>query len=542
MPARPIGLFSALRCTLVYALLLGAAAHAQDGSRLAPEQVLVVYDSRVADSLAVAEFYAGSGVVQGGAGGEPGVRPGVRAFDLATTGIPVLPTSGNIGFTRFRTDIRAPIRAHLVAQGLELNIRCVVLTKGIPHRVQDNNNGNIGDPPSEFLLQWSGRRNATAASVDSELALLWQDLEAGEAGRSADSFADGWVINPYWQQPAPHNTFSNADALVQKELAPVFPMSGRIWSLGVGAPETVLTPGDMLLVSRLDGHTVADVRASVLRAQSIVYDVDEAVFVFDESNANGVADAAENSELDNQGDALSNSGDDYERSRDLLLSDGRFDPAHVAYNSANGPSGFLVGPLLDFGGEGVLIDGPVLLLAHYGQNHAGGKPNDGPVGSAAPIYAESFRYADGAIFNTVESYNTRALGTLGTLFNQEQAADFIGAGGTFALGHCWEPFALTIPDNEFIVRNFVLGDLTWAEAAWSSIPTLSWMHVVLGDPLATACRTSEDRNADGVLDFFDVLDYLGAFDAQDPSADLDRNSVYDFFDVLAFLGAFDEGC
>ena len=47
-------------------------------AQLRPEEVLVVYDSRLADSLAVAEQYAGSARVPGGVGGLAGARPGVR--------------------------------------------------------------------------------------------------------------------------------------------------------------------------------------------------------------------------------------------------------------------------------------------------------------------------------------------------------------------------------------------------------------------------------------------------------------------------------
>ena len=47
----------------------------------------------------------------------------------------------------------------------------------------------------------------------------------------------------------------------------------------------------------------------------------------------------------------------------------------------------------------------------------------------------------------------------------------------------------------------------------------------------------------GVLDFFDVLAYLGQFDASDPAADLAAPfGVFDFFDVLEYLGLFDAGC
>lgn len=47
----------------------------------------------------------------------------------------------------------------------------------------------------------------------------------------------------------------------------------------------------------------------------------------------------------------------------------------------------------------------------------------------------------------------------------------------------------------------------------------------------------------GSLDFFDVLEYLALFDANDPAADLAPPAgSLDFFDVLEYLAAFDAGC
>ena len=51
-----------------------------------------------------------------------------------------------------------------------------------------------------------------------------------------------------------------------------------------------------------------------------------------------------------------------------------------------------------------------------------------------------------------------------------------------------------------------------------------------------------DFTGDGVLDFFDVLEFLGAFDAMEARADLANDGVFDFFDVAAFLQAFADGC
>ncbi len=51
-----------------------------------------------------------------------------------------------------------------------------------------------------------------------------------------------------------------------------------------------------------------------------------------------------------------------------------------------------------------------------------------------------------------------------------------------------------------------------------------------------------DRNGDGVLDFFDIQDFLIDFAAGDPSADFNDDGLFDFFDVQVYLGAFAAGC
>lgn len=51
-----------------------------------------------------------------------------------------------------------------------------------------------------------------------------------------------------------------------------------------------------------------------------------------------------------------------------------------------------------------------------------------------------------------------------------------------------------------------------------------------------------DRNGDGILDFFDVQNFLSAFSAQNPNADINGDSIFDFFDVQAYLGLFSAGC
>ncbi|MBL4698890.1 MAG: hypothetical protein JKX70_08655 [Phycisphaerales bacterium] len=51
-----------------------------------------------------------------------------------------------------------------------------------------------------------------------------------------------------------------------------------------------------------------------------------------------------------------------------------------------------------------------------------------------------------------------------------------------------------------------------------------------------------DLTGDGVLNFFDISEFLSAFSAQDPIADFTDDGVFNFFDVAEFLSAFSNGC
>ena len=59
-------------------------------------------------------------------------------------------------------------------------------------------------------------------------------------------------------------------------------------------------------------------------------------------------------------------------------------------------------------------------------------------------------------------------------------------------------------------------------------------------PADVPCRA--DFNGDGQVDFFDYLDFVAAFNDEDPSADFNGDGQVDFFDYLDFVEAFDEGC
>jgi hypothetical protein len=51
-----------------------------------------------------------------------------------------------------------------------------------------------------------------------------------------------------------------------------------------------------------------------------------------------------------------------------------------------------------------------------------------------------------------------------------------------------------------------------------------------------------DLTGDGVLDLFDFLAFVNAFNAADPSADCTGDGIFDLFDFLCFVNAFNAGC
>lgn len=64
-------------------------------------------------------------------------------------------------------------------------------------------------------------------------------------------------------------------------------------------------------------------------------------------------------------------------------------------------------------------------------------------------------------------------------------------------------------------------------------------YIILGDE-PQSCLA--DLTGDGVLNFFDVSAFLGAYSASDPIADFTGEGIFNFFDVSAFLMAYSAGC
>jgi len=494
---------------------LTAVLHAD----IAANQVLVVYNSTAAEAATLKDAYLAA-------------HPDIPAANVLDLNNSLLVTS-DLTYAQFTANVRDPIRSFLLQPGSPSpeGIIAIVLIRPFPHRIQDTDLLLAGDNGNNAANEFNAG-DATYASVDAELVLLWQNLDTGEAGGTMDSKSDNVIVNPYHTSAAAIDTFTRVNIQTSKQFINA---SNVAWKLA-GAGATRLTPGDMYLVCRIDGTTLADAEASIDRAQDVHVNKALVRILLDEY------DVSTNMDLDD--DCLFFScnvffaGDDYEEASAALLAAGwdvRYDGTFNFVSSTEETM-------------------PLIAYASYGENHNRSGLGENPPGNGT--YIDGFLFPPGAIFNTIESFNGRALNGLGTLANQEQAADFITAGGTFAVGHVFEPFSVFVPDNEFLFVNFLSGQLTWAEAAYASLPGLSWQHVVLGDPLAKAVILNDpglprgDLNGDGLVDGNDIQPYLltlldgfsayhAAFPTLDPVArgDFTADFKVSLDDVPGFLAA-----
>lgn len=498
-------------CAAALALIAAALPARAD---LRSTQLLVVYNSPSPGATAVVDAYLAV---------HPDIPP-QHVLDLAD---PRLAGRADLEYDEFADAVRNPIRRYLEnAGGTPPNdIRAVLLIRGIPHRILDLADPLVGDAPADAADAFVQRGNATYASVDSELTLLRFDLAAGEAGRRMDSLADNVVLNPL------HGSASfdapPADRAV-KQMPTFTPIRNVAWS-----PSADLA-SQMLLVCRLDGPTPADVIAAIDRAQNLTVNRTRTAVVIDEGDPLLAPEG--NPELDD--DLLVDdddapaipawNGNDYELTADRMSAAGWF----VLYDKS---TDFLLGPH---------VGRPVIAYASYGENH-GANGSDDPPGDGR--YVDSFDFAPGAIFNSLESFNGRALNGLDRRFGQGQVADFIADGGTFAVGNVFEPFSFAVADNEILFDAFLNRGLTWAEAAWTAIPVLSWQHVVIGDPLARVQRViadPADLDEDGRVDFSDFAAFAACYGRRDlppadacTTADFNADRSVDLADFTLFQNA-----
>ncbi len=493
---------STLRCAACVVVLFVLTCGGEKAwGAMGADEVLVVYNSQDADSLAVWNHYKAA-------------RPGVLGFDLND---PTL-NSGTISYADYQAKIQNPLQQHLSANGLAEQVSVLTLTKGLPHRIQDINAGNVGDSPGSVGM-WFVTGNATYASVDSELTMLWQNLGDGEAGGTMDSRADNFIVNPYHRQSTSFNSYNRSDITQANTFTP-HGGGSTMWTMQRDGEDA--DAGVMYLTSRLDGHTVEDVKAMIDRSANVVIDPYQHRIVVDEDAGGSLDDVGAYTfkSLD-----PGYAGDDYDEAVaalsgqwvDLVFDEGT---AFLVGESGTVPDS-----------NATVTSGTLAALASYGGNH-------GSASQAGYLATWEGQLAEGAVMNTMESYNAKQFGGTSGFSDQGQLADWIAHGGTFGVGNVWEPFAFSVADNEYLLTHFFLHGMTWAEAAWSSVPYLSWQQLVLGDPLATVQLLSGDADGDHDVDGADFLlwqqNYGTQMNATLEEGDFDGDGDVDGADFLVW--------
>ena len=448
---------------------LPASAHAQ----ITEDNVLLIVNTASVDSLAIRTAYTTK-------------YPGVRVWEY-----PGPTTSRSITREDFDTELRLPLKAYLEStpegepQPLYQTVRVLVTTKGVPTRVHDVDyvypSYQVGDDASSggaTETEWFNNRY-DAASVDSELVVLHHDLRPGdqpEPPGEPKNYANNYIRNPYYGGTSRIDTYSRQYATVAKTLT----FFGSYWKNLVGVQtQYKLLSGDIYLVTRLSGYTVEDVTDALDRSGRIGVRKDACTVVLDRTDYWG----------DETG--LLDFGD-FKATRNLLTAEG----FNTDYDNT---STFLTTASHD-----------VLGYAGYGVNHRNGPPS----GRRYVLLDldPHFTLCDGAIFNTYESWNGRDFECTDPLDvalhdRHGQVADWLRIGGTLGFGHVFEPFASSVADNAILYDRMLLRGWTFAEAAYASLPYLSWQNIVVGDPLATFYELSEvtawqiaaDHDAAGTL-------------------------------------------
>lgn len=470
----------------------GSQAHA-----LEEENVLVVYNSADAESVAVYDYYLQT-------------RPGVIGYDLNDPTV----SGTTLTYSEYTSKLRDPIRAYLTGQNLEQQVSVITLTKGIPHRIEDRttegpNDTSAGSSPGVAGILWENGQ-ATYASVDSELTLLWQDLETGY-GDDGKLLADNGVVNPYYGSSAtqPIMSYDRSDVAEAQR----FVWTGSSFTMQEQMGTARVDAGAIMLTARLDGYTVDDVKGMIDRAQNPVFNSENYKIVLDENSAGELDGGSSTGDYDSLGNAFP-----------YFYPAGVFDDNGAAFLVGENEQAF----------EGTVgtevVEGPVAALLTYGGNHNGGSGDN-----LGFLQTWEGQLVDGAIYNGLESFSARnfnGIDITNQYNDQGQLADWIAYGGTFGTGTVYEPFTFGVADNTYLILKMLQdegggytgGAYSWVEAAWASIPYLSWQNLVLGDPLATISVT--EVNLGDVPGDFDLNAFIDGRDLDLLAANF-GNELYD---------------
>jgi uncharacterized protein (TIGR03790 family) len=338
----------------------------------APDSVLVVVNQSSPLSLKIGEYYAG--------------RRHIPAANICRLNAP-----GDEEISRgdFDRQISRPVQKYLSTHNLTEKVLYIVTTSGVPLKIRGSG-GITGD----------------AASVDSELTLLYFDLH----GRPHPVPAG--VANPF---------FGKMSAVFRHPDFPIY------------------------LVTRLAGYDFDDVKAIIDRA---LLAHNRGKFVIDLK-----------------------ASDSTQGNRWLLEAAQQLPRDRV---------------VLDRSGDVLDHESDVIAYASWGSNDPARKQRH-----------LDFRWLPGSIMTEYVSTNGRTFARPPDAWNigawgdrkatfagspQTLTADYIHDGATGASGHVYEPYLQFTPRPNILLPAYYHGR-NLAESYYLAIPALSWMNIVVGDPL-----------------------------------------------------------
>lgn len=311
------------------------------------------------------------------------------------------PVSDSLPRSSFETDIQAPIAAFLAKHLLHDQILYLVLTKGTPLRVEG----------TEGL-------NGTVASVDSELTLLYRQM-AGAAFP-----AIGRLDNPLFLGDKPlrgAKRFSHLDS-------------------------------DLYLLTRLDGFSVADVKALIDRG---VKPVKDGQIVLDQRGLG----------VDRGGDAW------LQEASDRLTNERPGTRVHLDTTRAVAN-----------------VEGPVVGYFSWGSNDAANQRRAMGLSFVNGAIGGMFVSTDGRTFKEPHP-NWKPAPAGSTTGGQSLIGDLIREGITGVVGHVTEPYLDSMVRPQVLFPAYLAG-FNLAESFYLAMPFLSWQDVVIGDPLCSPFQSA----------------------------------------------------
>lgn len=352
------------------------------------------------------------------------VHPGVRLLGLDLNGYDV--NQGQISDDYYLNVIRPQ-----VLSAIDSSVDVIVTTKGMPLRicVDNPNPGSYTDP--------FGVTRVVGANWWKPYSSLESELTRIDVVSTWQQMGDQTYFDTAGQPNCPQATKNPYYPYLY------YPVAKTIGPFDYGT-YAVNGYGGMRLTSRLDGFTAAQVETAIDKAQQ-AYLIPNYNYVVLDDDPNSVG------------------GDRINQLKSVLNAKSQ----RYVYNNTDAPITTAPGPVIGYVGHGT---------------------NDGAGGLETGYIAGQlhFKLANGAIFQTHESYNAYSFQQGENVAGQGLVAEWLAIGGTAGVGHVYEPMSgRDYEANEDQIYKMMLSGYTWAEAAWSSMQQLSYVNTVVGDPLMT---------------------------------------------------------